>query len=177
MAGSTDSHAGVAERSDDRHAKDDRQRPWRRHFGESAGAVLAGKAAIQRLAPANSDPLRGPGPSVLSHCSRNRELFPCVLHGTRHIPRAAIVSSGAVNLTQGDQGIMTSTFVRSLLVAGAAVGALSLAACNKPAATADNSAADASAAANTAMSAASDANNSASNAAADTTNAATNTGQ
>lgn len=88
---------------------------------------------------------------------------------------AALVCGDAVNLTQGDQGIMTSTFVRSLLVAGAAVGALSLAACNKPAASADNSAADASAAANTAMTAASDANNSASNAAADTSNAASNT--
>jgi hypothetical protein len=82
------------------------------------------------------------------------------------------LSGGVVNLIQGDQGIMTSTFVRSLLVAGAAVGALSLAACNKPASTADNSAADASAAANTAMTAASDANNSAANAAADTSNAA-----
>jgi hypothetical protein len=34
---------------------------------------------------------------------------------------------------------MTSTFVRKLLVAGVAVAALSVAACSKPAATADNS--------------------------------------
>lgn len=71
---------------------------------------------------------------------------------------------------------MTSTFVRSLLVVGAAVGALSMAACSKPAApAADNVAADASAAnnsastameaANTSSTAAMDASNSASNAA------------
>ncbi|MGH7025323.1 MAG: hypothetical protein ACREEB_17280 [Caulobacteraceae bacterium] len=113
--------------------------------------------------------------------SRFRELFPCVQPRTRHIPPAASATSDAINLTQGDQGIMTSTFVRSLLVAGAAVGALSLAACNKPAApAADNAAADAAAAANTASTAAMDASNAATNASADASNAsaaASNTGQ
>jgi len=72
---------------------------------------------------------------------------------------------------------MTSTFVRSLLVAGAVVGALSIAACNKPASTdATNVAADATAAANTAMNAAADTSNAASNVAADASNvAASNT--
>ena len=60
---------------------------------------------------------------------------------------------------------MTSTFVRSLLVAGAAVGALSVAACSKPAAPADNATAAADA---TASTAAMDASNSASNAASTT---------
>lgn len=67
---------------------------------------------------------------------------------------------------------MTSTFVRSLLVAGAALGALSLAACNKPAVpSADNAAAAASDAANTASTAAMDASNAATNASADASSA------
>lgn len=70
---------------------------------------------------------------------------------------------------------MTSTFVRSLLVAGAAVGALSMAACSKPAApAADNVAADASAAATNAASTAMEASNTASTAAMDATNSASN---
>ena len=74
---------------------------------------------------------------------------------------------------------MNATFIRSLLVAGAAVGALSIAACSKPAApAADNVAADASQAANTAMNATADVTNAASNTATDATNAAPNaTGQ
>jgi hypothetical protein len=71
---------------------------------------------------------------------------------------------------------MTSTFVRSLLVAGAAVGALSLAACSKPAApAADNIAADASNAASNSAAMASDAANTATTAAMDATNSASNT--
>lgn len=71
---------------------------------------------------------------------------------------------------------MTSTFVRSLLVAGAAIGALSLAACNKPAApAADNTTADATAAANTASTAAMDATNAAGNEASNASSDASNT--
>jgi hypothetical protein len=70
---------------------------------------------------------------------------------------------------------MTSTFVRSLLVAGAVAGALSLAACGqKSAATTDNSASDAMAAANTTANAAADVSNAASNVAADASNSASN---
>jgi hypothetical protein len=74
---------------------------------------------------------------------------------------------------------MTSTFVRSLLVAGAVAGALSLADCGqKPAADASNTASDAMAAANTATNAAADVSNAASNVASDASNmAASNTGQ
>ena len=68
---------------------------------------------------------------------------------------------------------MTSTFVRSLLVAGAVAGALSLAACGqKPAATADSNTSDAMAAANSTSNTA-DTTNAASNT-ADTSNAASN---
>jgi hypothetical protein len=70
---------------------------------------------------------------------------------------------------------MTSTFVRSLLVAGAAVGALSVAACSKPAAPADNATAAADAtASNNAASTAMEASNTASTAAMDASNSASN---
>jgi hypothetical protein len=69
---------------------------------------------------------------------------------------------------------MTSTFVRSLLVAGAAAGALSVAACSKPAAPADNATAAADAS-NNAASTAMEASNTASTAAMDASNSASNT--
>ena len=75
---------------------------------------------------------------------------------------------------------MTSTFLRSMLVAGAAVAALSVAACNKPApvdnaansaAVADSAANTADTAANPAASAASTADSAAKSAAASASNA------
>ncbi len=69
---------------------------------------------------------------------------------------------------------MTSTFVRSLLVAAAAAGALSVAACSKPAAPADNTAAADASAANNAAGSAMEASNTASTAAMDASNSASN---